>query len=267
MPLPLAVQLYTFRDPDRFGGIGLGLDVPMLEAIVGAGFLGVETVDIPGGDVVMARRALGAVGLAVTSCHTWADIADRDAVARAAEATAELGSSRIVVSPHAPADMAEVEAVVDRLGNAADVAAEHGLRLTYHNHSGEMAEVDGTSVIDHLAASLGDVIDFQVDVFWVVVGGADPAQVIKRLGRRVVSLHLKDGVELPATAGIDKAFVNVPVGDGVVDPEPAVRAAESTGSVEWLIVEFDHVAGPPLDAVRQSLDNLVARGLGRRRGA
>ena len=48
MPLPLAVQLYTFRDPARFGGAGMGLDPATLEAIAAAGFLGVETVDVPG---------------------------------------------------------------------------------------------------------------------------------------------------------------------------------------------------------------------------
>jgi hypothetical protein len=37
------------------------------------------------------------------------------------------------------------------------------------------------------------------------------------------------------------------------------------GNVEWLIVEFDHVAGSPLEATRRSLDDLVTRGLGRAR--
>ena len=53
MPLPLAVQLYTFRDPARFGGAGMGLDVLTLDAIAAAGYLGVETVDVPGGDDVL----------------------------------------------------------------------------------------------------------------------------------------------------------------------------------------------------------------------
>ncbi len=55
MPKPLAVQLYTFRDPARFGGAGLGLDPEGLEAIAAIGYAGVETVDVPGGDPVAAR--------------------------------------------------------------------------------------------------------------------------------------------------------------------------------------------------------------------
>jgi sugar phosphate isomerase/epimerase len=265
MPLPLGVQLHTFADPDRFGGTGHGLDVPTLEAIAEAGYLGVETVGVPGGDVVIARRALGALGLAVTSSHTWADLGDRDMFARAAEAIAELGSPRIVITPQAPATADALAALIDRIPAVAEIATEHGLRLTYHNHSGEMAAIDGTPVIDRLAASGGDALDFQIDIFWAVVGLTDPAELIGRLGSRVVSLHLKDGVELPTSAGGDESFVNVPVGTGVVDPEPAIRAAEAAGSVEWLIVEFDQVVGPPIDGVRASLENLVRRGLARSR--
>ena len=94
----------------------------------------------------------------------------------------------------------------------------------------------------------------------MVVGGAEPASVIGRLGERVVSLHVKDGIDLPRSAYADEPFVNVPVGTGVVDPGPAIAAAEAQGSVEWLIVEFDHVEGSAITATRQSLANLTARG-------
>ena len=53
----------------------MGLDHDTLRAIADAGFSGVETVDVPGGDPVAARRALDDLGLAVASAHTWADIA------------------------------------------------------------------------------------------------------------------------------------------------------------------------------------------------
>jgi sugar phosphate isomerase/epimerase len=263
VPLPLAVQLYTFRDPDRFGGAGLGLDTLTLTAIAEAGFLGVETVDVPGGDAAEARRVLDDLGLAIASSHTWADIADADDVARRAEALAELGSRRMIVSHGPVGDGAALDALVDQLGSAASVASEHGMRLGYHNHSAEMASVDGTPVIERLRAGLGAAIDFQVDIFWVVVGGAEPAAVVERLAPQVVSLHLKDGVELPAAAYDPAPFRNVPVGSGVVDPAPAVAAAEAAGSVEWLIVEFDHIEGPPIDGVRASLRHLVERGLAR----
>jgi sugar phosphate isomerase/epimerase len=265
--LPLGVQLYTFRDPARFGGAGMGLDVSTLTAIAAAGYLGVETVDVPGGDAAAARQVLADLDLAITSSHTWADVADTDSVARAAEALAELGSTRMIVSNEPVTTVAEVDALADRLAAAAEVAAGNGLRFGYHNHDTELHAVDGTPVIDRLVARLGASIELQVDLFWVAVGGAIPSSVVDRLGERIVSLHVKDGVELPATAYGAGPFVNVPAFEGVVELEPAIVAAERRPSIEWLIVEFDHVAGAPIDAVRRSHDHLVERGLARGRGS
>jgi sugar phosphate isomerase/epimerase len=266
MPLPLAVQLYTFRDPGRFGGAGMGLDIPTLTAIAEAGFLGVETVDVPGGDTAEARRVLGDLDLAVTSSHTWADLSDREALTAAAESIADLGSPRMIVSPSGFGSMDELAAVIEAIEAAADIARDHHVRLGVHNHSAEMLPLDGVPVIDRLVAALGETVDFQLDIFWAVVGGAEPANVIDRLGGRVVSLHLKDGLELPRAAGAEP-FVNTPVGSGRVDPAAAIAAAEASSSVEWLIVEFDYVEGSAIDATRQSLDYLASRGLARTRDA
>jgi sugar phosphate isomerase/epimerase len=266
VPLPLAVQLHTFRDSTRFGGAGHGLDPAMLRRIAEAGFLGVETVGVPGDDAAEARSVLDDLGLAITSSHAWVDPADYDALAATADALADLGSPRMILSGRPSTDDLDALTVLgDRLAAAALIVDAHGMRLGYHNHDVEMRALDGVSIIDRLAAQLGDAMDVQIDIFWAVVGGADPASVIAGLGERVVSLHLKDGVALPSSDRAEEAFVNVPVGEGVVDPAPSIAAAEATESVEWLIVEFDHVAGSPLDATRRSLDNLVGRGLGRAR--
>jgi sugar phosphate isomerase/epimerase len=266
MPLPLAVQLYTFRDPARFVGAGVGLDTPTLTAIAEAGFLGVETVDVPGGDPAEARRVLGDLDLAVTSSHTWADLSDPDALTAAAESIAELGSPRMIVSPSGFGSMDELAAVIDAIEAAADIARDHQLRLGIHNHSAEMLPLEGVPVIDRFAAALRASVDFQLDIFWAVVGGAEPADVIDRLRGRVVSLHLKDGIELPRAAGAEH-FVNVPIGSGRVNPAAAIAAAEASSTVEWLIVEFDHVEGSAIEGAALSLENLAARGLARTRRA
>ena len=263
--LPLAVQLYTFRDPVRFGGAGMGLDAPALSAIAASGFLGVETVDVPGGDPAEARRVLDDLGLTVASSHTWSQWTDRAAFRKATDEVAALGSPRIIVSP-SPDDLVDGGAgLIDRLAGAADIARERGLRLGIHTHDAEMRVADGERVIHRLSDALDDSIDIQIDIFWAVVGGADPAEVIRGLGSRVVSLHLKDGVTLPPSAYGDTPFVNVPVGSGSIDPAPSIAAAEAAGSVEWLIVEFDHVDGSAVEATRASLEYLVSRGLGRGR--
>ena len=262
MPKPLAVQLYTFRDTSRPGAAGLTLDRTTLEAIAEMGFLGVETVDVPGGDPVAARRVLDDVGLRVASSHSWSKPADPEGFERASAAIAALGSTSIIVSGGPFASVADVDALGDQLNAASVVARRHGLALGYHNHSSEMQAFDGVPAYRRLLDRVDPAVVFQVDAFWVVVGGADPATVLGDLDQRVVSIHLKDGVKLPASPN-DVPFVNVAVGSGVVDIAGVVAAADRHPGIEWLIVEFDYCEGPPLDAARESHDYLVANGLGR----
>ena len=76
-----------------------------------------------------------------------------------------------------------------------------------------------------------------------------------------MSLHLKDGVVLPTEAYDAEPFLNVPVGDGIVDIASAVAAADAQPNVDWSIVEFDHVDGSAIAAARASFTNLTTRGL------
>src|SRR6478735_7921437 len=228
MPKPLATQLYTFRDTTKPGVEGLSLDPATLAAIAEIGFLGVETVDVPGGDPVAARRAIEAAGLQVASAHTWTKLDDLDAFDRASAAIAELGSSSIILSGSGFDSVEIVDAFADRLNAASEVAGRHGLALGYHNHSAEMRPVDGVPVYRRLLERVDPAVAFQVDIFWVQVG-----------------------VTLPSDAGAEP-FVNVPVGQGVIDVAGAVEAAGDLPRIGWLIVEFDHCDGPPLEAVADS---------------
>ena len=263
---PVAVQLYSLRDETRPGAEAFGLDLPVLEELASIGYLGVETVDVPGGDPVAARRVLEGLGLAVTSTHTRASPQDLGAFERAAADLAELGSPRMIVSGRPFTTLDELEAFADELNAAAAAAARHGLRLALHNHDGEMQDVAGAGPAYRLLRDrLDPVIGFQLDIFWIVVGGRVPAEVIGELGDRVCSLHVKDGVDLPNSAGAPKPFVNVAIGSGVVDVAAAIEAARPHPSVEWLIVEFDHAAGSVIKAIRESYGFLVGHGLARGR--
>ena len=61
-PLPLAVQLYSFRDDTRRGSAAFTLDRGLLDELARLGYGGVETVGVPGGDVAAARAALADAG-------------------------------------------------------------------------------------------------------------------------------------------------------------------------------------------------------------
>jgi sugar phosphate isomerase/epimerase len=262
--LPLAVQLYSFRDESRRGSEQFTLDRELFDELARLGYGGVETVGVPGGDVVAAREALAQAGLAVTSTHSWASIDDADKFDRVCADAAAIGSPRVIVSGGHFQTREEIARFADSLNAGAAIAARHGIGVGLHNHDLEMHDVEGEGPAYALIRDATDPsVGFQVDIFWVFVGGASPAAVILDLGSRVRSLHVKDGLVPPPSASGGHRFANSAVGSGVVEPAPAIEAAATAGSVEWLIVELDHADGPVIDAVTGSIEYLVSRGLAR----
>jgi sugar phosphate isomerase/epimerase len=262
--LPLAVQLYSFRDESRRGSEQFTLDRELFDELARLGYGGVETVGVPGGDVVAAREALAQAGLAVTSTHSWASIDDADKFDRVCADAAAIGSPWVIVSGGHFQTRDEIARFADSLNAGAAIAARHGIGVGLHNHDLEMHDVEGGGPAYALIRDATDPsVGFQVDIFWVFVGGASPAAVILDLGSRVRSLHVKDGLVPPPSASGGHRFANSAVGSGVVEPAPAIEAAATAGSVEWLIVELDHADGPVIDAVTGSIEYLVSRGLAR----
>ena len=82
-------------------------------------------------------------------------------------------------------------------------------------------------------------VDMQVDVMWATDGGADPVELLNTYGKRIKSLHVKDGINIadPANA------TPVPIGEGEMEFEPILRAAK--GKVKYYIYEQDPPFGDP----------------------
>jgi len=85
------------------------------------------------------------------------------------------------------------EGWMEKLALMSRAAREEGLRLVYHNHDWDHVPLNGKTPLELIAASfaLGEV-DFEIDLGWASVAGVDPLTLIRDLGPRVLSLHLKD---------------------------------------------------------------------------
>ena len=118
-------------------------------------------------------------------------------------------------------------------------------KLYGHNHQGEFRTryVDpATSATKSAWQILVENTDrryvtFELDVLWATDAGADPVSLLRRYGRRIFSLHVKDGINVAAAADATP----VPIGHGEMDFEPILRAAERR-HVKYYVYEQD----PPL---------------------
>jgi sugar phosphate isomerase/epimerase len=228
----LGVQLYSLRQE---------LSADTLRRLAEIGYVAVEGFD-PLTDPAGFRAALDDAGLAMWSTHGPVLREGRD---RLPEALATLGTDTVII-PSVPASefagAAGVVSTAQRINEAAEWAAEHGLRLGYHNHHWELASrIDGRPALEVLADRLLPEVFLEVDVYWAAVGGVDVPDLLARLDGRVRYLHVKDGpatVDAPMTA----------VGSGTLPIRDILAAAPHARRV----VELDRCATDMLAALADS---------------
>lgn len=119
-------------------------------------------------------------------------------------------------------------------------AREKGVTLTFHPHYGTC--VFSESDIDYFAAHTDpEYVSFCVDTAHTTLAGMDPAALIKKLGKRVQYMHLKDvdTYELARAEGRAKMATFRALGHGTVDFKAVRAALEEVGYDGILCVELD----------------------------
>lgn len=194
-----------------------------------------------------------------------------DYVERAASTLAGGGSEVMVLGPSSHLNGYDERVYLsddewsDFLANVPkviDAAGRHGLKTALHPHWGMAVErqeqVEG--VLE------GCDVDLCLDTGHLFLAGADPVEIARMAGDRVVHVHLKDvdgtmaekvqAGELPfRQAVIDGLFV--PVGAGDVPIGGVIEHLESIGYQGWYVLEQDKALannpaegeGPLADAV------------------
>lgn len=257
---PIALQLYTLR---AYGPLERGLALA-----AEAGYDGVETLGGHGLAAAELRARLEHHGLALCSSHVAPDalLNDLDSVLRFHVA---LGNG-VLVLPWLPQELRPRAAegwleLGRRLGELARRVAEAGLRLLYHNHDFELAEVGGKYALELLVAGADEAapgcLGLEPDLAWAARAGAEPTWPLERYAGRVPRLHVKDLAKDPAPAGqVAEEGGWTDVGRGTLD-WPALLAAARAAGTEWLVVEHDEPKDPAA-SVRRSLAYLREQVLG-----
>lgn len=242
LPVPdLSVQLYTVREAlaEDFDGT--------LATIAGFGF---DTVEPFGFDAFadQLREGLPKHGLSAPTAHVGLLRGDVDAIL---DLAAELGIGTVIdpfVDPERWKNAGDIAQTADQLNAAAAKAAARGLRVGYHNHWFEVeTDFDGKTGLDVLAAHLAPEVVLEVDTYWAYVGGADVPALLKRLGDRVVALHVKDG------DGTRDNKKQVAVGSGIIPVWDFIAAAPDA----LRVIELDDSEGDRVEAIEASRTYLL----------
>jgi sugar phosphate isomerase/epimerase len=239
----LSVQLYSVRE---------ALSADPLAAFQRLKDLGFNQVELFG----FVDRAdefaalLEQVGLTAPSGHVNLLGEDVDA---ALSAASRLGVQTAIVpwaDPELWTSRSGVEGVADSLNAVVGRAQDAGLKVGYHNHWFEFADVDGVSAFEVFADRLDPAVVLELDTYWSVVGGTDPVKLLGRLGDRVQFLHVKDG------PGTRETREQKPAGQGTIDVAGILAAAPHA----LRVIEFDDYEGDVFEGIRGSIDFLTEKG-------
>ncbi|WP_438492823.1 sugar phosphate isomerase/epimerase family protein [Paenibacillus sp. IHBB 3054] len=138
-------------------------------------------------------------------------------------------------------------------GIARTLKEEHGLQFVYHNHDFEFERVDGVTGMEVLLQeSDPEVFGFELDMYWVQAGGANPVDWVHKVKGRMQVMHLKD------MAIISRGQVFAEIGEGNMNYEAIIEAGRETG-VEWFVVEQDVCRRDPYESLEISLKYLISK--------
>jgi inosose dehydratase len=172
---------------------------------------------------------------------------------------ADEGDERLLTQPaRDPAnrslglDQAGWQRLASIVGQAIEVAGQHGLRTSFHPHISTY--VESRWEVEKLL-ELTDV-SLTLDTGHLYLAGADPVDCVRSWPGRINHVHLKDvRIDVLQRAKAEHrtdfdewwADVSVPLGQGDVDLDGMLAALAAARYDGWLVVEQDRAPTPAAD--------------------
>jgi inosose dehydratase len=149
----------------------------------------------------------------------------------------------------------DYQALADMLNTLGERTRALGVPLVYHNHMNSTGEAP-EAIEAIMAASAASAVGLLFDIAHYQQGGGDPVKAIRRYGKAIKVVHLKDVRPVDASPG----YQWVELGRGRVDVKGCVAALRETGFDGWAIVELDRVVdagGSPKASAAANRDFVV----------
>ncbi len=185
----------------------------------------------------------------------------------------EIGNHNVVFSRDFYQNRDEVLRRAEWLNQTGATCAKHGIQFHYHNHFHEFMKLPGEekTIWEMLLENTDpDLVKIEIDTFWAMRGGVDPAEEIRRLGKRVSMIHQKDytkghghEIYLPARVipgeemcravydRIENKDTFCEIGWGIMDIQRIIDAGNESGALEYFILEQDWTKLGEFESIRR----------------
>jgi sugar phosphate isomerase/epimerase len=221
----MAVQMYSARSIINHDNYG-----ELLKTIAGMGYTAVEAANYNGDEGLLYgdkpevfKEKVEAAGMKVLSSHVShglsreeLDSGDLSAALawwdKCIDAHKRAGMKYIVTPAiGGQASLKDLQVYCDYLNEVGRRCNAAGLKYGYHNHAYEFEKVEGEVMYDYMLQHTDpDLVFFQMDVYWTVIGKASPVAYFNKYPGRFTMLHIKDEWEIGQSGmvGFDAIFKN-----------------------------------------------------------
>ena len=237
------IQLYTLRDV--FPGDVKGT----LKKVADYGYKQVEGYETDRGifwgmEPQEFKDYLDELGLTMVSTHCNID----QNFEQKAKDAASIGMDYLIC-PYIGAQGSKEawQGVVDKFNDRGQICADNGIRFAYHNHGYSFENVYGIVPQDFMMENTNDSVDYEMDIYWVVTGGADPVAYLEKYPGKWKLCHVKDRLK-DAPAG--EADASADLGTGSIDFTRILAAARDQGMEYYIVEQERYDNGTPLEAAQ-----------------
>jgi sugar phosphate isomerase/epimerase len=247
----IALQLYSLRTDfkDNFDAT--------IKQVGEMGFTTVEAADYNDGKFYGKtpeefKAAVETAGLTVLSSHTAKQLTEKELASKDFSESLEWWDATIaahvaagmkyIVTPWmaVPQTLADLQTYCDYYNAVGQKCRGNNLLFGYHNHSHEFTKIEDVMMYDYMLEHTSpELVFFQMDVYWTVIGKQSPVAYFHKYPGRFKMLHIKDKEELGQSGmvGFDAIFNNLDI-----------------AGTQELIVEVEQYNYSPAESVKRSLD-------------
>ena len=254
----IGLQLYTLREL-------FSKDVKgTLEFVAKTGYKEIETYGYSGEkgffgtSVKDFKKILSDNGLKAPSGHyefnSFIKDNNADFFKSCMECANQLGSEYITV-PHLDeklrSNLDDYKRIAQKINEAAVLCKQAGLKLAYHNHDFEFKKFGNQTGYDILLAETDkNLVNFELDLYWVVYSGNDPLELFKAHPGRFKMWHVKDMDKF-------KAEWNTEVGEGTINFKSIFAAAKLSGMKHFFVEQETNYKPNILESSVKSFDYIT----------
>jgi len=236
------IQLWTLRDDFPKDPKGV------LKQVAGMGYHHVESFEGPKGMFwgmtnKEFKSYLSDIGLTIHSSHFGGD----DNFEKKVEDAAAIGMKYMTMAWEGPnKTLDDYKRYAEAFNKKGEICKQHGMRFVFHNHDFTFRLLEGQYAQDVLMNGTdASLVDFEMDIFWVVAAGQDPEAWFKKYPNRFRLCHVKDRSKNPAK---EEGKNSVELGTGTIPFNQVLRTAKDNGMKYFIVEQEAYPNGTPLQA-------------------